>query len=103
MSIEFVCDECGASTDVTDDLAGKNIRCRECDAPGVVPEAKEVAPLIKRRAYACPFCRTSRPWVWRSCWTPVSTVALFLAMPAFFAAFRILSELERFPFGWPTG
>jgi hypothetical protein len=36
MSIEYTCADCGAVTEVADELAGHRARCRKCNAPGPV-------------------------------------------------------------------
>ena len=40
MSILFRCADCGTETKVDESLAGKRIKCRECDMPGRVPFEK---------------------------------------------------------------
>ena len=43
MPITFVCDQCGESYQVENALAGKAVRCRNCNDLGRVPQAKEAA------------------------------------------------------------
>jgi DNA-directed RNA polymerase subunit RPC12/RpoP len=104
--IEFECLGCGTTFDVSETLAGKVIKCRECHQPGKVrtpvergsrnsltDEDSKVRSGEKRSAsrsgvaalasslksdYQCPFCGTRVLWEWRRIWTPASTL-LFLA------------------------
>jgi DNA-directed RNA polymerase subunit RPC12/RpoP len=46
MPVEFRCGECAAVYDVADDLAGKTIRCRECNIRNQVPAI----------SYTCSYC-----------------------------------------------
>ena len=50
MSIEFVCASCQAAYAVSDDLAGKVVKCRECGARSRVvaePEVPRRRPLVR--------------------------------------------------------
>ncbi len=38
MTISFQCQKCGKNYKVSDDKAGKNVKCRQCDAPVRIPE-----------------------------------------------------------------
>ena len=49
MSIEYTCADCGARTEVADDLAGHRIRCRKCNAPGPVPAPPRPHPAPRAR------------------------------------------------------
>lgn len=53
MSIEYVCPHCGDEFHVSSALAGKRIRCRNCDAFGNVPKRSK-GPI----GYRCPYCRS---------------------------------------------
>ncbi|WP_339728453.1 DUF1559 domain-containing protein [uncultured Gimesia sp.] len=62
MTISFQCKKCGKNYKVSDDKAGKKIKCRQCSAPVRIPEAEvddftddweeeaEETPLPRRRA-----------------------------------------------------
>ena len=45
MSITFHCDSCGKKFTVDDSLAGRRAKCKNCQAPIVVPAADEDAPI----------------------------------------------------------
>jgi DNA-directed RNA polymerase subunit RPC12/RpoP len=101
--IEFECLGCGTTFDVSETLAGKVIKCRECHQPGKVraplnggpknasndggPKSKSGDKGSLRSAtaslasslkgdYQCPYCGTRVPWEWRRIWTPASTLLL---------------------------
>jgi DNA-directed RNA polymerase subunit RPC12/RpoP len=91
--IEFECLGCGATFEVSESLAGKVIKCRECHQPGKVRQQSASGSGAKIRAndpaagplptpnkweYHCPCCSTRVLWDWKSYWTPTSTVALIL-------------------------
>ena len=105
--IEFECLGCGSTFEVSDSLAGKVIKCRECHQPGKVqapfdgvtrtkvgeklekPEKSEKSerssPLSSlsstlKGSYQCPYCGTRVPWEWRRCWTPASTLLLVICL-----------------------
>jgi DNA-directed RNA polymerase subunit RPC12/RpoP len=103
--IEFACLGCGTTFDVSESLAGKVIKCRECHQPGRVripldnpsrvklpTEKSEKAekpssassPLAQslKGSYACPFCGTRVLWEWRRIWTPASTLLLLTGLYA---------------------
>jgi DNA-directed RNA polymerase subunit RPC12/RpoP len=99
--IEFECLGCGTTFEVSESLAGKVIKCRECHQPGRVripidsgprskliekpekpekPSSSASSPLAAslKGSYACPFCGTRVLWEWRRCWTPASTLLLLV-------------------------
>jgi hypothetical protein len=103
--IEFECLGCGTTFDVSESLAGKVIKCRECHQPGRVkvpidsvvrvkgigeksekPEkaASGSSPLAQslKGSYQCPFCNTRVLWEWRRVWTPASTLLLIAGLYA---------------------
>lgn len=106
--IEFECLGCGSTFEVSDSLAGKVIKCRECHQPGRVrvpidrpgrgvlvddePKAKGEKSSAKNTAaslsaslkgdYQCPFCGTRVLWEWRRTWTPASTLLLIVGVYA---------------------
>jgi hypothetical protein len=95
---------------VSDTLAGKVIKCRECHQPGKVKgsaDSDSRHKLIEQRAersdradradrsssssssplaaslkgsYACPCCGTRVLWEWRRCWTPASTLLMLTGL-----------------------
>ncbi len=91
--IEFECLGCGSTFEVSESLAGKVIKCRECHQPGKVRKQSASGSGAKIKAgdpggpmptpnkweYHCPCCNTHVLWDWKSYWTPTSTVALILA------------------------
>lgn len=103
--IEFECLGCGTTFDVSDSLAGKVIKCRECHQPGKVPGgsangsgkmkvAAEGAPASTSKwEYHCPCCGSRVLWEWRRYWTPAGTVSLLLGgapvVYAFWWAFQV--------------
>jgi predicted Zn finger-like uncharacterized protein len=46
MLITFACPSCHTRLAVDDDLAGKKIKCRNCDARVVVPEPETMEPMV---------------------------------------------------------
>ncbi len=102
--IEFECLGCGSTFEVSESLAGKVIKCRECHQPGRVYAPLNGGPKNKtsekpdkaeksdksgssavhslgaslKGSYQCPFCGTRVPWEWRRHWTPSSTVLLLV-------------------------
>jgi DNA-directed RNA polymerase subunit RPC12/RpoP len=77
MAIEYVCADCGARTELPDELAGHRTRCRKCNAPGLVP----TPPRPERPAPAAPAPRARVPDVvrgalWALCVVWVALVAL---------------------------
>lgn len=52
MSIHIRCRECGAEYPVSDEMAGRTVRCKECDARVEVPEDDEPAPRRRSRRRA---------------------------------------------------
>jgi DNA-directed RNA polymerase subunit RPC12/RpoP len=54
MPVPFTCSACGAAYEVADDLAGKAILCRECQARGQVPAP--AAPAGAAVPFVCPTC-----------------------------------------------
>jgi DNA-directed RNA polymerase subunit RPC12/RpoP len=108
--IEFECLGCGTTFDVSESLAGKVIKCRECHQPGRVkvpfdsvvrvkgigekseksekPEKSSSgsgsSPLAQslKGSYQCPFCSTRVLWEWRRIWTPASTLLLLAGLYA---------------------
>jgi DNA-directed RNA polymerase subunit RPC12/RpoP len=102
--IEFECLGCGANFGVSESLAGKVIKCRECHQPGRVripldgtlrskrsadnggeKEKEKPAPAVGTLAatlkgdYQCPYCGTRVLWEWRRSWTPASTLLLLVS------------------------
>jgi DNA-directed RNA polymerase subunit RPC12/RpoP len=101
--IEFECLGCGTTFEVSDSLAGKVIKCRECHQPGKVHAPFDSSPRIKitersektdkpektsssplaaslKASYACPCCGTRVLWEWRRCWTPASSLLLLVGL-----------------------
>jgi DNA-directed RNA polymerase subunit RPC12/RpoP len=104
--IEFECMGCGTTFDVSDSLAGKVIKCRECHQPGRVRGTATAAAdgAVKTKGgdpssptakweYHCTFCGSRVLWEWKRHWTPASTVALLLGgapvVYAFWWAFQM--------------
>jgi predicted Zn finger-like uncharacterized protein len=52
MLVTFACPSCHTRLAVDDDLAGKKIKCRNCDARVVVPERETVEPMVSSSAAA---------------------------------------------------
>ncbi len=52
MSILISCRDCGAEYRVSDEMAGRTIRCKECDARVDVPDDDEPAPRRRSRKRA---------------------------------------------------
>jgi predicted Zn finger-like uncharacterized protein len=52
MSIPIECPECGARYSVSEDMAGRSIRCRECDADVPVPDEEDDRPRRRERPRA---------------------------------------------------
>jgi hypothetical protein len=71
MSIEYTCADCGARTEVAEDLAGHRIRCRKCNAPGPVP-----VPPRQRAAPGARVLDVVRGALWALCVGWVALVAL---------------------------
>ena len=71
MSITFFCDQCGESYEVENALAGKAVRCRNCNDLGRVPQAKtlpkkEAAPIPTSQKLTLPTIPTQpEPWYYR--------------------------------------
>jgi DNA-directed RNA polymerase subunit RPC12/RpoP len=108
--IEFECLGCGTTFDVSESLAGKVIKCRECHQPGRVHAPNDSNPRNKapgtkipteksdksekssfpssplaatlKGSYQCPFCGTRVLWEWRRVWTPSSTWLLLAGIYA---------------------
>jgi hypothetical protein len=71
MSIEYTCADCGAVTEVADELAGHRTRCRKCNMPGVVPVPRRRPPTTGAGALA-----TARVALWALCVCWVALLAL---------------------------
>ncbi len=95
--IEFECYGCGSKFDVSDSLAGKVIKCRECHQPGKVrvplngsgssakiKTGEKAASTSSKGDYQCPFCGSRQPWEWRRHWSPSSTWLLLVGLYANF-------------------
>jgi hypothetical protein len=71
MSIEYTCADCGARTEVADELAGHRTRCRKCNVPGTVP-----APPRQREARGPGVLDVVRGVLWALCVAWVALVAI---------------------------
>ena len=71
MSITFVCDQCGTSYEVDNNLAGKAVRCRNCNDLNRVPQGKGTVsgkaaaePAPTKHGSANPVTSANKPEPW---------------------------------------